>query len=259
MRSILILFLCLVSLASAVEMPLDARREKLRGLPVTLYPNFYVADSSFLAEINKVTRPGDAVVVSHLDALKGSFRVSKVGLKNADVWVHIVEGVEIGQNERNFAGAKGIVYVPQRYRERVGYETGLLHGETQGLGIPLIVGLEPNDTRTLDNVAQIAKHGDVITVYAWRELTAGRAAFRTYLERIVRTAKEANPGIKVEVAVAVTRTTAATLAMYAVLIDSADLADRVAIYCNDSPEAAQSLAQLMHALRTGPDSSGSSS
>ncbi|PTX95664.1 hypothetical protein DB354_09630 [Opitutus sp. ER46] len=225
------------------------RREKLRNLPVTVYPDFYVGESPFVKQLNDLTRPGDAVVVSHLDALKGSFRVADVGLKQADVWVHVANDTLISERQRNLAGAKAVVFVPGRYHDGVRREAQMMREDTQHLGIPLVVGLEYPDTRVLAHVGEIARYGDVITVYARSELSSGRVAFREYVERVVRAAKEANPNIKVEVAVAAARTREATLAVYGALLDSADLADRVAIYCNDTPEAATSLAELMHALR----------
>lgn len=228
--------------------------EKLHTAPITVYPNFDARDAAVVTIFNGFARADDALVVSYRDAFKGSFRVADVGVTRGQVWVYVPRAASLGQTYRkNVEGARGVVFVPDNAKKTdLRYLTGQLADEAKTLGVPLIVGLDDRDTATLDNVAEIARQGNVLTICASSRLHGTAAAYRTHVERVVRTAREVNPAIKVELAIVATMEKADRAPMLALVAGAADLADRIAIYCDASAESLESLKALVTTLR--PDS-----
>jgi len=89
----------------------------------------------------------------------------------------------------------------------------------------------------------------VITICARRELRGTPQAFRTHVEKVVRVAREANPAIKVELAIIAARAMAERAQMFEHAVGNIDLADRLAIHCDGDAESLESLKALLAGLR----------
>lgn len=225
--------------------------EKLHTAPITIYPNFDARDTAVVTIFNGFARADDALVVSYRDAFKGAFRVADVGVTRGQVWVYVPRAASLGQTYRkNVDGARGVVFVPdEAKRTNLRYVAEQLADEAKTLGVPLIVGLDDRDTATLDNVAEIARNADVITICASSRLHGTAAGYRTHVARVVRTVREVNPAIKVELAIIATMDKSDRAPMLALVAGTADLADRIAIYCDPNAESLESLKALLAALR----------
>src|SRR5262245_39428790 len=88
----------------------EARRyERLQTVPITLYPEVDLKESHYPAFVNERARPGDAIVISQVDALKTSFRISQLGIDRGDIWVYVSGDHDLAQTGRSrIEGAKGI-------------------------------------------------------------------------------------------------------------------------------------------------------
>ena len=95
----------------------------------------------------------------------------------------------------------------------------------------------------------ITRSGDVITICASRELRGPTPAFRTHVEKIIRAARDTNPAIKIELALIAMRSKAERAPMLKHAVDNIDLADRIAIYCDQDAESLESLKALLAGLR----------
>lgn len=245
---------CFTALAFGAPVFPAVAAEKLRTVPITIYPNFDARDAAVVTIFNGFARTEDALVVSYRDAFKGAFRVAELGVRRGQVWVYVPRTASLGQTYReNVDGVRGLVFVPDDAKgTNLRYAAEQLADEAKTLGVPLIVGLDDRDTGSLANVAEIARSGDVITICASSRLHGSAAAYRTHIERVVRAAREANPTIKVELAVVATMEKNDRAPMLALLTGAVDLADRIAIYCDANAESLASLKALLAALR--PDS-----
>jgi len=241
----------ITALAVGAPVPPTGSVEKIRGTPVTIYPNFDVRGTSLVAIFNGFAREDDALVVSHQDAFKGAFRVANLGVTRGQVWIYVPWAASLAQTYRKqVEGARGLVYVPgHATKTNLRYVAGQLAEEAKALRVPLIVGLDDRDTWTLANVADIARSGDVITICASRALRGSAEAFRAQIEKIVRVAREANPAIKVELALIATRAKAERTPMLKLAAGNVDLADRLAIYCDQDAESLEGLQVLLAGLR----------
>ena len=243
-----------VLMFSAVAMtaaPID-RPERLRSVPVTVYPNFDPRGSSLVKTVNSFFSPDDAVVVSYTDAFKGSFRIAEVGVTRGQVWVYVAEAGSLAQTYRkNLEGVGGIVYVPALLRRetdarRVARD---LADQAKVLGVPLVVGLNERALRSVTEITDVARSGAIFTVYASGHLTGSREAYRQHIEKVIRAARAENPQIKIELAIAATENPVARRHVLELISANIDLADRVAIYCDDSQDSVESLKALFHLLR----------
>ncbi|MBL9206973.1 MAG: hypothetical protein JNN01_17920 [Opitutaceae bacterium] len=249
--------LALSALAVQAEAPLNEmqRLARLRSLPITLYPEVSLPDSTYPAFMNRHARPDDAVVLSHLDAFKGSARISQLGITRGQVWVHVTGDRDLTQKgRRNIEGASAILYVPssptsQGSSDLVFIEVGGVARSAEILQCPLVVGLEPGDARTYIKVRDVAARGSTLTIYDNQKLRGGPQAYRKYVERLVKEARAANPSIRIEVAVSTGANETATRTILDTLAVCADLADRIGIYCDDTPESQRSLSTLYAQLR----------
>lgn len=250
---IFLLGLILAPLAFALSP--DEQLAKLRSIPITVYPDAELMGSPIVTIFNSFARSDDALVVSSIDAMKDGFRVSNLGVNQGGVWLVTRTPLDLTQRwRRQTAGVTGVVYIPdtasKRTRPDMRRDAVSLREEAHGLGVPLVVGLEQQDARSFRQLDDVVRSGDILTIYASNILRAGSgSAYRQYVERLVAAARETNPKIRVEIAVPVAATSTATAAVQAVLVNIADLADRVAIYCDDRPESLASLKQLAHSLR----------
>jgi hypothetical protein len=241
----------LTALAFGAPAPLPVSAERLRATPLTIYPNFDVRGTAIVTIFNGFAREDDALVVSHLDAFKGGFRVAHVGVTRGQVWIHVPWAASLGQTFRqNVEGARGLVYVPSRAtRTNLRLVAGQLADEAKALRVPLIVGLDDRDTWTLANVEEIARSGDVLTICASRELRGTAQSFRARVVRIIQVAREANPSIKVELGLIAPRAKEQRAPMLNLAAGSIDLADRLALYCDQDAESLESLKALLAGLR----------
>ncbi len=250
-----LLVLSAVSVAAhaAAMSPADAQRyQRLHEAPITLYPESELTASPVPAFFNARARADDAIVVSYIDALKVSARISQLGIKNGEVWLYVPRELDLTQGgRRNTEGAKGIVYVPgdSRHSTLSRAATERIADDAAALGCRMVVGLEPELARSLVNVSDLARHASVLTIYDNQRLRRGGAVYREYVERLVKEARSANPSIKIELCISTGRDDATTKAVAGVLWTCADLVDRIGIYCNDTPESQASLTQLYQVLR----------
>lgn len=247
----------LASLASqaASSLPDQQRHRRLQAAPITLYPEADLAGSSLPGIFNAQARPDDAIVVSHVDALKQSARLSTLGIERGDIWVYVPREMDLTQaGRRNLEGARGILYVPSPGRGQAlsAAEARRVSESAAILGCRMIVGLEPDLTRNLHNVAEISRDASILTIYDPQRMRRGGAEYRKYVERLVREARAVNPAIRIEVCIATGGDAAATRAAAGVLWTCADLVDRIGIYCNDSAESRASLGRLYAVLRGAP-------
>lgn len=233
----------------------SVRTEKIRATPVTIYPGFDVRDAAFVACFNRFARTDDALVISHMEAFKGSFRVADLGVARGQVWVQVDREANLGQSLRkNVEGARGIVFIPDRDQvvskhSNVRRTASQLAEEAKALGVPLIVGLDDRDTWSLANVADIARSGDVLTICASSRLHGSVAEYRAHIEKVIRAAREENPRIKVELAFIATMAVEDRARMFDLAVANIDLADRLAIYCDNNQESLESLTALLARLR----------
>lgn len=249
-----ILILSLVSLLSAETLTDAQRLAKLQAMPIAVYPEFDVKGSALVTLLNQRARAGDAIVVSYTDAMKGSFRVEQLGLQRADVWIYVSGEVDFNQAYRkNFAGAKGVVFVPPA-RGLGGMK--MLHATTARMredanihGMRFIAGLEEADWRLNANAAEIARHAEVVTIYLPKRIRSGGAEFRQALQRAVGEVRAANPNVEIELAVPTGATSAATQLLSGLAFANADLVDRLGIYCEDTPQSFASLDLMLSVFR----------
>ncbi len=236
---------------AAPEIPAD-RTERLRNVPVTVYPDFDPRGSSLVGVCNGLLRSDDALVVSYTDAFKGAFRIADVGVNRGQVWVYVAGVADLGQTYRkNLEGVGGIVYVPDRLGTKPDARraAGELADQAKVLGVPLVVGLEERDLRSTAAVADVARSGAIFTIYANAHLAGPADAYRRHIEKTIRTARSENPQIKIELAIAATANPVARRHLLALVSANIDLADRVAIYCDDSQASLESLTALFGLLR----------
>lgn len=247
----------LASLASqaAPSLPDQARYLRLQAAPITLYPEAELAQSSLPGIFNAQARADDAIVVSYVDALKVPARLSSLGIERGDIWVYIPREMDLTQNgRRNLEGAKGILYVPSPGRGQAlsTAEARRIAESAAILGCRMIVGLEPDQTKNLRNIAEISRDAAVLTIYDHKRLQRGAAEYRKYVERLASEARAVNPAIKIEVCIATGGNADATKAAAGVLWACADLVDRIGIYCNNTAESRASLGKLYEVLRGAP-------
>jgi len=229
----------------------ESRVEKLRSIPITVYPTFDVQGTGVVARFNAFATEQDALVVSYTDAFKGAFRVNQLGVARGQVWVYVAGDASLAQRYRkNVEGARGVVYVPTDARKtNLRRAAEQVADEAKALGMPLIVGLDDRDTGSLANVADIARSGDVITICASSRLKGGVESYRTHVGKVIRAAREANPRIKIELAFVAGSDVGAGTKLVELATASIDLADRVAVYCDNTPESLANLGELVAALR----------
>ncbi|MCX6953192.1 MAG: hypothetical protein NTV51_13650 [Verrucomicrobia bacterium] len=252
MKAILVAgFTFLALTVTALGAAPGTRAEKLRSTPLTVYPTFDARGTGLVARFNAFATAEDALVVSYTDAFKGAFRVSQVGVTRGQVWVHVPGEASLGQRYRkNVEGARGVVYVPTDARKTdVRRAAEQVAEEAQALGVPLIVGLDDRDTGSLTNVADIARSGDVITICASSRLKGSVESYRAHVGKVIRAAREANPRIKVELAFVAGSDAGAGPKLIELATASVDLADRIAVYCDNTPESLANLGELVAALR----------
>lgn len=231
------------------------RLARLRALPITLYPEVSLPRSTYPAFMNQHARPEDAIVLSYFDAFKSGARISKLGIQRGQVWIHVASDRDLTQGGLKYIeGASAILYVPAAHplkgsKDTLMIDVGGLARSTATLKCPLIVGLEPGDARNFAKVREVAAHAAVLTIYDNQKQKGGPEAYRRYVERLVAEAKAVNPKILIEVAVSTGTSDAATTAASSLLYVCADLADRIGIYCDDTPESLTSLSRLYDMLR----------
>jgi hypothetical protein len=249
-RSFLVLVLSgswLLAAPGAAE--LEGQRRRLGDLPITLYPDFVVQDSSLPAFVNSHARPQDAVVISWRDALKGSFRVPQLGITRGQVWVYVPHDMDLAQQGwRNLQGISGIVFVPEAGLVTAATVNGLVE-TASALKCTLIVGVESRRAIPLFNVPTLSRPAQVLTIYDNARLRDGAGSYRRYVDRMTAEARGVNPGIQIEVAVATARGAQATKAVYETLVACSEVADRVGIFCNSTTESDESLRLLFCMLR----------
>ena len=230
-------------------------RIRLRALPITLYPEVSLPESVYPAFMNRHARPEDAVVLSYLDAFKSSARVAKLGVERGQVWIHVTSDRDLTQQRRRHVeGASAILFVPSAHPQKgsgdiLSIDAASLARSTNTLGCALVVGLEPADARTFAKVREVAAHGSVLTIYDNQKLRGGPATYRRYAERLVAEARAVNPQIKIEIAVCTGANETVTRSMVEILLACSHLADRIGIYCDDTPASLNSLVQLYALLR----------
>lgn len=250
MKALIVTLTVAIAALTAAAAP-EIRTEKLRSLPVTIYPNFDAQGTALVPLFNKLAKADDALVVSYVDAFKGAFRVADLGVTQGQVWIYVAGDVSLGQRYRkNIVGAHGIVFVPTNARKTdVRRAAEQVADEAKSLGVPLTVGLDDRDTASLATVADVARSGDAITICASSRLQGSTEAYRAQVGKVIRAAREANPRIKVELAVIAGRDPGARAKLLEMAGAAADLADRLAVYCENDPESLGSVDALVGLLR----------
>lgn len=236
------------------------RMAKLARLPVTVYPDHGIRGTMLVTLLNEKARADDAVVVSHTDALKVSARIADLRVTTAEVWVHVPGEVNLRDTHRkNFEGAKGVVFVPPAIGRGdfrvVRSVSARLREDAHQTGMRFIMGMEENDLRIRANAAEMAREADIVTIYLPRKLKAGGKEFRAMFERVVADARGANPQVQVELALTTANSLEATRFIAGLAFANSDLIDRLAFFCEDSPESLDSLRTLLTVLRP-PDLAG---
>lgn len=225
---------------------------KLSALPLTLYPCFDVRDGDFATLFNRVARPDDALVVSLIDVSKLSYRVSNLGVTQGQVWIYVDRDVPLGQTYReNIAGARGLVYVPSHI-PRMPTLRGVAQQVADGagaLGLSLAVGLDDRDTRSLSNISDIARSGEVLTICASSRLHDSPADYRAAIVKTIAAGREVNRRIKIELAFVAPIDPAFCDHQLGLAEATADLADRFAIYCEPSAESRANLERMLARFR----------
>jgi hypothetical protein len=256
-RFLLVATFSLASLTSPAAPPStdQPRRLRLLDTPITLYPETNLAGSGLAGFFNAQARPHDAIVVSYVDALKVPARLSSLGIERGEIWVYVPADLDLTQaGRRNLEGAKGIVFVPASRIDNTRFNATArrISESAATLGCRMIAGLEQSQTRSLSNIADVARHASVLTIYDGQRLRSGGEEYRRYVERLAHEARAVNPSIQIDVCISTGGDAAATKALAGVLWNCADLADRIGIYCNDSAESRASLAVLYQVLRGAP-------
>lgn len=235
----------------------DARiAERLRSTPITLYVEADLKNSPLVPLINARARAEDAVVVSYVDALKESSRVDRLGVERGEVWLYVPGDLDLVHNaRRNVDGLDGIVFVPdaaqlERNRGSLSRQARRVAETARVLNVRMIAGLEPRSLRTRVNVDDLAKHASIFTIYDVQRLRRGQLEYRRTVAKIAADARSSNPDIDIEIAISTGADEQATRALVAVMFACADLADRIGIYVDDSPESRASL-ELMYDLFRG--------
>lgn len=244
----------------------DNRRiaERLGSAPITIYFEAPLENSSMVDFINRNARATDAIVVSYTDALKGSSRVENLGIQRGEIWMYIPDDVDLVHNaRRNVAGLDGIVFVPDgalldRSRGSLSRRARHVAETARTLNLRMIAGLEPVSFRKRINVDDMAKHASIFTIYDLTRLRRGQLEYRQFVTKIVNDARAANPGIDIEIAISTGANDQATMALLGVLVACADLADRIGIYVDESPESRASLELMYRLLRSEDARSGGS-
>lgn len=189
---------------------------------------------------------------SYVDSLKTSARIPDLEVRRGEVWIYVPGDLDLTQTRhQHVVGAQGIVFVPSDAHPRKGplaVEARQLSEKASQLNFRMVAGLEPKNARFLANVRDIAKHASVLTIYDGQKLRKP-ANYRTYVERLVKEAKAANPPIKIEIASSTGANDAASKALAGVWWNCADLVDRIGIYCDDSSASRASLALYYKTLR----------
>ncbi len=220
-------------------------------MPVTIYTDFDVSGTPFLPLLRSLMRPGDALVVSYLDAFKGDFRVAQLELPAGAVWVHVKSAGFAQARARNLAGVGGIFVFPLDRRggivDRAAIESAA--DEARSIGVPLMAGIGSRSAFTLSNVGDLARAAPMFSFYASEEQARSRDVFTARVGRVIRDAKENNPTVKIEIAVASCATREASLATVEALRTVGPLIARIGIYCNDTKPSSESLALLLNELR----------
>lgn len=230
-------------------------RARVATMPITLYPEFDVVGTDLPRFLNRQARPGDALVISWREALRGSFTVAQVGLTKAAVWIYVPRDMDLSESgRRHVQGAGGIVYVPEAPGDVGAPAVHAVAQTAEALGCRLIVGLDHQQRGRILNLDALCRPAEILMIYENTLLRAGATAYRAYVARIVQAAREYRPDLKVEVAVATTRDSKSTTAVFDVLLACSDLADRIGVFCDDSAESNASLAQLFELLRGRSDS-----
>ncbi|HRE82845.1 MAG TPA: hypothetical protein PLN52_17500 [Opitutaceae bacterium] len=248
-----------------IVVPRLAAGKSLQNVPITLYPEVNLYDSGYPAFVNSHARSGDAVVLSSTDAFKGESRTSRLGIVRGEVWLHVPTDMNFDQaNERHLEDVSGVVFIPFDEAKPLRLHGGLpAFNSSRALSIEarrvtrsaqakkykLIVGLEPKAARSLGNVADITREAEVLTIYDPKKLRQGAVAYREYAQRLIRAARDVNPGIQVELAISTGADERATQNLVNVLQSTADLFDRIGIYCDETPESRASVALIYHLLR----------
>lgn len=239
-------------LFSAIELSDAERLARLSRAPITLYPETSLKESPIVGFFNRHARPDDAIVSSYVDALKTSAKIKDLGITRGEIWIYVPADLDLTQNGRQHVeGAHGILFVPsdgRRDRTSLATEGRRLAERAQTLGFRFIAGLEPKLARSLANVADLAKHASVLTIYDAQRLRKP-AGYRAFVERLVKEARAANPAITIEVAIVTGANDEASKALAGVLWNCADLVDRIGIYCEDTPESQASLSLYYKVLR----------
>ncbi len=237
----------------------SASEEKVQALPLTIYPRFEVRDAGFVPTFNRFARPEDALVVASTDALKLNFRVASLGVSRGQVWIYEGQDISLGQTHReNIAGARGLVFIPSHLPS-----TPTLRGlatqvadQAKSLGLPLIVGLDERDLRTLSNVADLVRSADIFTICASSRLHDSPADYRAAVAKIIAAAREVNPRIRIELGFVAPMDAAFCAHQIELAVATADLADRLAIFCEASAESRASLDKMIARFRPEPRGGG---
>jgi hypothetical protein len=233
----------------------DAERfHRLNRAPITLYPETALPNSPVVAFFNQHARSDDAIVCSYVDALKTSARIKDIGVTRGEVWIYVPRDLDLTQNGRpHVEGAQGLVYVPDdtlRTKGSLSTQARQVAERAATLGFRMAAGLEPGLARSLANVADVAKHASILTIYDSQKLR-NPAGYRAYVQRLVKEARAANPTILIEVAISTGADEKASKALAGTLWNCADLIDRIGIYCNDTAASQASLALYFEVLRRG--------
>jgi hypothetical protein len=263
MRGIFVLglacFLAGIGLSAEEKSSWDPARiaQRLGTTPITLYVEADLKNSPLVEFINSHARAADAVVVSYTDALKESARIGKLGVTRGEVWIYIPDDVDLVHNARkSIEGIDGIVFIPdplviEQSRGSLSRKARRVAESAKTLEVRMIAGLESASLRKRANIDDLARHASVFTFYDVRALRRGQLEYRAHVERVAADARKANPDIDIEVAVSTGANDTATRAIVEVLLACADVADRIGIYADESPESRASL-ELMYRLLRGP-------
>ncbi len=217
--------------------------------PITLYPDFAVEGSRLVAFINQHARERDAVVLSHTDVLKSTYRITKLGIQRGAVWLYVPRDLALFHGHAsNLEGITGIAFIPDRRAERR-QTAERLADDAHAHNATFVVGLEPRQAMRFSEVEDLARSGDVFLIYKADIMRTGGEAYRSYVTRLARTARETKPGIALEVGIATAEDDAQTRRNAATLHDCADVTDRIAIFCGDTDASYASLETLYALLR----------
>jgi len=227
---------------------------KLRAAPITLYPDFDIRGSRLPDFINTHGREKDAVVVSYRDAFKTAFRIAKVGVKRGGVWIYVNRDMRFRHEHwSNVEGAAGIVFIPDRSLGLVRRSVNLVAEDARAAMCVLAVGVASARTYQLADVDELCPPAQIFTIYDNDRLRLGSEVYRKFVEWLAIEARTVNAKIKIEVGIATAHDEPSTREVAQALWACGDLVDRIAIYCEDSPESYSSLATFYWLLRGGGD------